>query len=119
MWKNRGAMKKWMAMAVLAVAGLGAGCFRNVETTVELRVPEMTDRASALRVERALKGLDRNGSGNIREVVPDIGNGVVRVRYNNVELGLKNLQMAVMHAGYAVDELPADEAARAKWSKGE
>ena len=110
---------KWTVLVLAAGMACGWGCFRNVETTVELRVPEMTSETAARRVEKALRDLDRGGGGNVREVRTDTAKGVVTVRYNNVELGLKNLQMAVMHAGYAVDELPADEAARARWAKGE
>lgn len=117
-------MKRWTpifaALAAFCAAGLAAGgCFRNVESTVELRVPEMRTETDARRVGRALRALDRSESSNVRAVEPDLAAGVVRVRYNNVELGLKNLQMAVVHAGYAVDELPADESARAGWAKGD
>ena len=103
-------------MAALAAAG----CFRNVVSEVTLEVPEMRSTAAADIVEKALKGLDGSGGapgkagGNIREVRTDWENGKVTVRYNNVELGVCNLRAAVSHAGFAADEWPADETARAK-----
>lgn len=109
----------WTGLA-MAAALAAAGCFRNVVSEVTLEVPQMKSEAAARVVERALKGLDGSGAGpgksggNIREVRTDWENGRVTVRYNNVELGVCNLRAAVSHAGFAADEWPADEAARAK-----
>jgi len=101
-------------------AAMATGCFRNVVSEVTLDVPQMKSAEAAAIVERALRGLDGSGGapgktgGNIRAVSTDWTAGKATVRYNNVELGVCNLRAAVAHAGFAADEFPADEAARAK-----
>lgn len=102
---------KILAAAALAVCG---GCFRPVVSDAELRVPDMRTATAARIVERSLTNLNAGRTPYVREVETDWTNGVVRVRYDNVGLGLRNLQVAIVHAGFAVDDLPADEAARAK-----
>jgi hypothetical protein len=109
-----------VAAAVLLAA---TGCFRNVVSEAELEVPQMRSEAAARVVEKALRGLDApDASGkrqrNVREVETDWVNGRVRVKYNNVELGVCNLRAAVAHAGFSADEFPADEGARAKLPAG-
>lgn len=109
-WKN--------VMAVVVAAGVVwgmAGCFREMISEVELSVPAMASEEAAKIVEKALWSVGRSQVGdNVLEVRTDITNHMVTVRYNNAELKLRNLQVAVRHAGFAVDDLPADEAARAK-----
>ncbi len=108
----------WLAGAMLALAM--AGCFREMISEVELSVPAMKTPEAAKIVEKALRDVGRTmqGEPNVVEVRTDVGRQVVVVRYNNAELGLRNLQVAVRHAGFAVDDLPADEAARAKLPAG-
>ncbi len=36
------------------------------------------------------------------------------VKFDNVRLGRRNVEVAVRHAGFAVNDLPADEDARAQ-----
>ena len=111
----------WKILAAAALAACG-GCFRPVLSDVELAVPDMKTEAAARVVEQSLSDLNAGRTKYIRQVEADWTNGVVRVRYDNVGLGLRNLQVAIVHAGFAVDDLPADEEARAKLSaaaKGE
>ena len=110
-------MKSWTVWVVGAVLALAvSGCFREMISEVELSVPEMGNPEAAKVVEDALAKVGHNSQGenNVVEVRTDIERHVVVVRYNNAELGLRNLQVAIRHAGFAVDDLPADEVARAK-----
>lgn len=104
----------WVAGAMLALAM--TGCFREMISEVELSVPAMNSPEAAKVVEKALQDVGHSvqAENNVVEIKADVERHVVVVRYNNAELGLRNLQVAIRHAGFAVDDLPADEAARAK-----
>ena len=99
----------WFGIA--ALLALGAGCFRNTVSTIELDVPAMTSEACGQAVQAAVARL---GEGAIRDVRVDVEARKVWVDYDNVRLGRRNIEVAVRHAGFAVNDLPADEEARAK-----
>ena len=99
----------WMVAAVLLA--LGAGCFRNTVSTIELDVPAMRTKACGDAVSAAVSRL---GEGAILDVRADVAMRKVWVDYDNVRLGRRNIEVAVRHAGFAVNDLPADEEARAK-----
>lgn len=109
-------MKK-LTFLLLSLASLSLllGCFREMISEAELQVPAMNSPEAAKIVESALWKIGKSVTGeNITSIEADYTNRVVRVRYNNAELKLRNLQVAVRHAGFAVDDLPADEAVRAR-----
>ena len=58
----------------------------------------------------------RLGDGTVRDIRVDVAARKVWVDYDNVRLGRRNIEVAVRHAGFAVNDLPADEEARAKLS---
>ena len=99
----------WFGMA--AALALGAGCFRNTVSTIELDVPAMKSDACGRAVQDAVAKL---GEGAIRDVRVDVAAHKAWVDYDNVRLGRRNIEVAVRHAGFAVNDLPADEEARAK-----
>lgn len=91
-------------LAALAVLAMGAGCFREVMSEVTLKVPEMKTEAQARAVEKALRDVGKSGQGQfVTEVAADVALGTVRVKYNNVELGLMNLKTALKHAGFEAE----------------
>lgn len=94
-----------------ALLVLGAGCFRDTVSTIELDVPAMKSAACAEAVQA---GVARLGEGAIRDVRVDVAARKVWVDYDNVRLGRRNIEVAVRHAGFAVNDLPADEEVRAK-----
>ena len=94
-----------------ALLVLGAGCFRNTASTIELDVPAMKTAACGDAVSAAVARL---GEGAILDVRVDVAARKVWVDYDNVRLGRRNIEVAVRHAGFAVNDLPADEEARAK-----
>jgi len=108
-------MKKiWMVYLGVGIAWmLSAGCFRNTSSVIELNIPDMKTEASAQVIQQSLSGL---GEGAIEGVTTDFGTHIMVVTFDNVRLGRRNIEVAVRHAGFAVNDLPADEEARAKLS---
>lgn len=104
--KNTGA---W-TVALLLVAGAAAGCFRNTVSEMELDIPAMTSPAAAARVEAGLKTL----GDAVKGIDVDVEHRRVVVKFDNVRLGRRNVEVAVAHAGFAVNDWPVDEEARAK-----
>jgi hypothetical protein len=109
-------MKKLTFILLSAVSlALFSACFREMISEAELQVPAMNSPEAAKIVSDALWQIGRSVTGdNITAVEADWTNHVVRVRYNNAELKLRNLQVAVRHVGFAVDDLPADETVRSR-----
>ena len=97
--------------AILSSAIVG-GCRQQDFRTAEVRVPNVSNGACEKRVRDALaplKGIEMNLVG--------VTNGVLYVRYDSMQLGLKNIEHAVKDAGFDANEFPADPAARAKLPK--
>ena len=107
MRERRAMTGRWMRVlaGVLATVVLaGAGCFRNVMSEVTLKVPGMQTAAQAKEVERALLAVGKSGQAqHVTEAVADLSSGTVKVKYNNVELGLMNLKTALKHAGFEAE----------------
>lgn len=100
-----------ISASVIALA-LAAGCRQKDFRTAEVRVPNVINAACEKRVRDALaslKGIEMNLVG--------VTNGVLYVRYDSMQLGLKNIEHAVKDAGFDANEFPADPAARAKLPK--
>ncbi|HOU22414.1 MAG: hypothetical protein KBC66_11545 [Kiritimatiellae bacterium] len=99
----------WLGLA--ALLALGAGCFRNTISEIELDIPALESRACADLVQNAVARL---GEGTIRDIRLDAAAGKMWVKYDNVRLGRRNIEVAIRNAGFAVNDLPANEEARAK-----
>lgn len=99
--------------AALLLAGAAAGCFRNTVSEMELDIPAMTSPAAAAKVEAGLKTL----GDAVKGIEMDVANHRAVVKFDNVRLGRRNVEVAVAHAGFAVNDWPADEEARAKLPK--
>ena len=99
--------KGWIGVVVLLVRG--AGCFRNTKSVIELNIPAMKTDACAQSVKDAV---NRLGEGTIQEVRLDVAARKAWVTYDNVRLGRRNIEVAIRHAGFAVNDLPANEEAR-------
>ena len=103
--------KTWGWVGLWTMLALGSGCFRNTVSEIELKIPAMKSEGCALRVKDAI---GRLGEGAVLEIRADAGTRTARVTYDNVRLGRRNIEVAVRNAGFAVNDLPADEEARAK-----
>ena len=109
-------MKKILAgwMGCVALLALATGCFRNTISEIELDIPAMRTQACAAAVEGALAKLGIGSNNVVRTVKLDVDARKGWVTYDNVRLGRRNIEVAARHAGFAVNDLPADEAARAQ-----
>ena len=105
---NRKTME-WLGIAV--VVALSAGCFRNTASEIELKIPAMKTEACGQLVQAAIARL---GQGDIHDIRIDVAARTAWVTYDNVHLGRRNIEVVVRHAGFAVNDLPADEEVRAK-----
>ena len=104
-------MKIGMCGVLMALLALGAGCFRNTVSEIELKIPAMKTDPCAQTVQGAIARL---GDGAIRDIRLDVAAQTVWVKYDNVRLGRRNIEVAVRNAGFAVNDLEANEEARAK-----
>lgn len=103
----------WLGIAVLLA--LGAGCFRNTVSVIELKIPAMKTEGCAQQVQAAVARLGTGGEDpTVRDIRTDVAARTAWVTYDNVRVGRMNIEVAVRHAGFAVNDLPADEEARAK-----
>jgi copper chaperone CopZ len=97
----------WLGIAMLL--GLGAGCFRNTISEIELKIPAMKTAACGQAVQAAVARL---GEGAIRDIRIDVAAQTAWVTYDNVRLGRRNIEVAVRNAGFTVNDLPANQEAR-------
>jgi copper chaperone CopZ len=102
----------WIGIA--ALLALGAGCYRNPISVIELKIPAMKTEACAQAVQTAVARLGTGQNGPIGDIRIDLAAQTAWVTYDNVRLGRRNIEVAVRHAGFAVNDLPAVEEARAK-----
>ena len=112
MWYNLFEMKYAITISALALAMLCVGCRQKDYRTAKVQVPNVINEACEKRVRdalRPLKGIEMDLVG--------VTNGVLYVRYDSMQLGLKNIEHAVKDAGFDANEFPADPAARAKLPK--
>lgn len=93
---------------------LAAGCYRNTVSEIELNIPAMRTETGAKTVESAIARLGVGPAEPIRSIRVDVASRKAWVTYDNVRLGRRNIEVVVRHAGFAVNDLPADEEARAK-----
>lgn len=107
-------MKKiWIVYLGVGIALiLSAGCFRNSVSKIELKIPAMKTEACSQEVQAAIGRL--GGEGAISDIAPNLESQTVWVTFDNVRLGRRNIEVVVRNAGFAVNDLPADEEARAK-----
>ena len=99
----------WLGLA--ALLALASGCFRNTISEIELQIPAMQSQTCAQMVQAAVARL---GEGTIRDIRIDVEARRMWVRYDNVRLGRRNIEVAVRNAGFAVNDLPANKEARDK-----
>ena len=102
-----------LGITLVALLALGSGCFRNTVSEIELEIPAMRSQACARMVYDAVARLGLGSEGPIFEIRFDVDSRKAWVQFDNVRLGRRNVEVAVRHAGFAVNDLPANEEARA------
>ena len=97
-----------LSAALLALGLLGA-CRQSDMRTLIVRVPQVTNAACESRVRQALQPLK-----GIEAVGFDDAAGTLTLRYESMILAHKNIEHAIIAAGFDANELTAtDEARRA------
>ncbi len=95
-------------VAGLMVAGLSTGCFRKVDQTLEVKVPQMNSPECGKIILDALMGPIEG----IESAHPDYGNRTVTVKYNSTKLGTKNIEFVIAGVGFDANDIPAKPEAR-------
>ncbi len=107
----RGMNCKAVGVGLALVLVLGAGCFRQVVRTFDIRVPQMKTQAAAEAVERAIRQFDTNV---VTAVKTDLAARTVSVTYNSERAARRNFEQALVLSGFDANDLTADPARKAQ-----
>jgi len=86
-----------------------AGCFRNDTRTETFQIKQLRSQEAAQIIAKALRPVS-----GIKEVRPDIENRKFTVVFNGLEGYIKNIEYAIVKAGFDLPNWPADPADKAK-----
>lgn len=98
--------QKWLLLAVILLC---AGCFRNNIRTETFQIRQLRSEDGAARVAQSLRTIP-----GIKEVRPDLTNHTLTVVFNGLECYVKNIEYAIVKAGFDLPNWPADPADKAK-----
>lgn len=99
-------LKLWTLFALLFLA---AGCFRNDIRTEIFKIEQLRSEAAVQPIANALRPVT-----GIREIRPDVQNRELTVIFNGRESHIKNIEYAIVKAGFDLPNWPADPADKAK-----
>ena len=103
-------MKTFLKKSVLLIAlSLLAGCFRNDLRTEVFKIDQLRSQESVQIIVKALQPI-----AGIKEVRPDFDNHELTVIFNGLEGYIKNIEYAIVKAGFDLPNWPADLADKAK-----
>ncbi len=103
-------LNKWIPITALLLL---AGCFRNDIRTETFQIAQLRSEESAMMVAQALRQVT-----GIKEVRPDIQQHTLTVVFNGLEVYIKNIEYAIVKAGFDLPNCPADPADKAKLPEG-
>jgi copper chaperone CopZ len=86
-------------IAAVALSLAGAGCRQRDIRQTEVRVPQVTNAVAQAAVIKALSEIDGIDTGSAR-----FENGVLVIRYDSMKLGIKNIEHAIMDAGFDAND---------------
>jgi len=86
-----------------------AGCFRNNIRTETFQVKQLRSQEAAQIIARALRPVS-----GVKEIRPDFQNHTLTVVFNGLEGYIKNIEYAIVKAGFDLPNWPADPADKAK-----
>ena len=98
--------KKWIPLTALL---LFAGCFRNDIRTETFQIGQLRSQDGAARIAQALKPVT-----GMKEIRPDLEKHTLTVVFNGLECYVKNIEYAIVKAGFDLPNWPADPADKAK-----
>lgn len=99
---------RWIPAILTAL--LAAGCFREVERSFNIRVPQMQSEAAAAKVRSIVESFETN---LLRSVEIDLPNRTVTITYHSERVARRNFERALSLAGFDANDLKADPTARA------
>lgn len=94
-------------LALVLAAALLTGCFRREIQVAEYNVPELSKPAAAAYLENRIKGVP-----GIGEISCDIARHTITVHYESSTIREMNIEEAIALAGFAVNNRPANPAAK-------
>ena len=103
-------MKRALLAILLVAAGLAGACRLSDMRTDVIRTPQVVNAACEQRVRDALarlKGIE------MKTLAFDHEAGAMTVTYESLVIARKNIEHAIIAAGFDANELTADPAARA------
>lgn len=103
-------MKNKALVSLVGVALVFAGCRLTDVRTVVIQTPGVRNEACAERVRQAFTALHMI---DLNKVDFNFTTGTVTVRYDSMLLARKNIELAIVQAGFDANELPADPAVKA------
>ena len=93
-----------LLLAVILITG----CFRSDIRTATFEIEQLRSLEAAQILAQSMR---ING---IREFRPDLENKTLTIVFNGLELYLKNIEYAIVKAGFDLPNWPADPADKAK-----
>ena len=97
-------------LLILVLLGLTVSCRRHDNRKAMISVPEMTNKACADVIGKALS---RAAGIKKESIVLDLKKRRVTLVYNSITLSLKNVEFIVAKAGFKANGVPADPGGRA------
>lgn len=99
-------IKKCILLSLLAVS---AGCFRNDIRTETFKIEQLRNDESVKLAGQALRSVE-----GILEVQGDINTRTLIVKFDGLKSQLKNVEYAIVKAGFDLPNWPAQPADKAK-----
>ena len=103
-------LKKWLPLTVLLFL---TGCFRNDIRTETFHIEQLCTSSRVTWLAQALRQVD-----GITEIRPDIEKHTLTVVFNGRVAYIKNIEYAIVKAGFDLPNWPADPADKAKLPEG-
>jgi hypothetical protein len=98
--------KNWTLLAIFILL---AGCFRNNLREETFHIEQLRSPEASQRIALALQSV-----AGIKEIRPDLENHTLIVLFNGLEGYIKNIEYAIVKAGFDLPNWPADPADKAK-----
>lgn len=99
-----------LCIAACLMALLGTSCRQKDIRVAVIDVPAMKNAAC---VEHIVKALGREQGVNPNDVTVSLDDRQVEVRYDSLRHSVKNLEFTIAEAGFAANDVPTTDAARA------
>jgi len=99
-------IKKLLLLTALLLL---AGCFRNDTRTETFQIKQLRSQEAVQVIVKALRPVS-----GVKEIRPDFTNHKLTVVFNGLEGYIKNIEYAIVKAGFDLPNWPADPADKAK-----